>query len=1191
MTKQIIEIGSSANDGTGDTLRTGAQKINANFTELYNSIYALPAAGVGSEGTLGGVKVDGTSVVINNGVISSTIAGSVVGPASATDNAITRFNTTTGKLLQNSVVTISDLGAIVAPIASSIIPFHYDNQAGFPSAVTYHGAIAHSHADGKMYFAHGGVWLALANASDVPAAQVQSDWNAISGLGEILNKPTITAIPTQTSNAGKYLTTDGSALSWATVTGGTQVQSDWTQASNVALDYIKNKPTIPAEATWPVLNTTGSSGPQNVAIGENVHQTFTYTPGFGTVAIGYAAGRDNQGGLTVAVGWQAGQSNQSNNAIAIGYAAGQTSQEDGAVAIGAFAGNQLQGADAIAIGKYAGYNGVGVAQPDNTIFLNATGAHMGGVAAQTNSFYVAPIRDTTPTAKGMFYNATTKEITTATLATVATSGSYDDLASKPAIPSAYSATSINALSDVDTVTSVPTAGQPLVWNAVSSSWVPGSVISGSLSTLSGVTITSPVVGHVLKYNGSVWINDADAVSGGAGVGTVTNVSVASANGFSGSVATSSSTPDITIGTSITGVLRGTGTAITAATSGTDFAPGTSALTTGIVKSTTTTGALSIAVAGTDYQAPIGTISGIVKGNGANALTAAVAGTDYQAAQSVTGIVKSSGTTRSAAVAGTDYIAPYASQAANTHLAAPSGAAGTPAFRLLTSADIPSTLGATAHSGSVTLNGSANLIFTGSTSGTVTFVAGINPTIQSYTLPSAYPSITGYVLSSTTLGVLSWTNQISGVTNVSVVSANGFAATIATPSSTPAITITTSITGMLKGNATAISAAVAGTDYQAPIGTISGVVKGNGANALTAAVSGTDYQAPIGTISGLVKGNGANALTAAVAGTDYQAAQSVTGIVKSSGTTRSAAVAGTDYQAPITLTTTGSSGAATFSSNTLNIPQYVSGATAFSGLSDATSASLTVDKIYLPAITKLVVTANGSSAYRFDQYGTTDDPTIYAISGTTIAFDLGTGALSSHPFLIRTSGGTNYDTGLVHVSTAGVVTTGSSAQGKTSGTLYWKIPASTTGNYQYICSAHGLMVGTITISPPAITRTAVNGTTASLATSATGNLTITGYKGYFLYKIQISAAAWVRIYTDTASRTADAGRTELTDPTPGAGVIAEVITTGAETILISPGVMGFSNESTPSTNIELAVTNKSGGTTTITVTLTVLPLEA
>ena len=138
-----------------------------------------------------------------------------------------------------------------------------------------------------------------------------------------------------------------------------------------------------------------------------------------------------------------------------------------------------------------------------------------------------------------------------------------------------------------------------------------------------------------------------------------------------------------------------------------------------------------------------------------------------------------------------------------------------------------------------------------------------------------------------------------------------------------------------------------------------------------------------------------------------------------------------------------------------------GVTAFTGLSDVSSASLTVDKFYLPAITKLTVTANSTSAYRFDQYSTTDNPTIYAISGTTIAFDLSALTSPSHPFLIRFSGA-NYDTGLVHVTTAGVVTTGTSAQGKTSGTLYWKIPAGTFGTYGYLCSNHGGMVGTITV---------------------------------------------------------------------------------------------------------------------------------
>ena len=69
------------------------------------------------------------------------------------------------------------------------------------------------------------------------------------------------------------------------------------------------------------------------------------------------------------------------------------------------------------------------------------------------------------------------------------------------------------------------------------------------------------------------------------------------------------------------------------------------------------------------------------------------------------------------------------------------------------------------------------------------------------------------------GDATWAAAGTGtVTSVSVVSANGFAGTVATATSTPAITVSTSITGVLKGNATAISAAVAGTDYVTPTGT-------------------------------------------------------------------------------------------------------------------------------------------------------------------------------------------------------------------------------------------------------------------------------------------------------------------------------------------------------------------------------------
>lgn len=73
------------------------------------------------------------------------------------------------------------------------------------------------------------------------------------------------------------------------------------------------------------------------------------------------------------------------------------------------------------------------------------------------------------------------------------------------------------------------------------------------------------------------------------------------------------------------------------------------------------------------------------------------------------------------------------------------------------------------------------------------------------------------------GVQTWTNLdympigdgAGTVTSVSVVSANGLAGTVANATTTPAITLSTSITGILKGNGTAISAAVAGTDYVVP----------------------------------------------------------------------------------------------------------------------------------------------------------------------------------------------------------------------------------------------------------------------------------------------------------------------------------------------------------------------------------------
>ena len=123
------------------------------------------------------------------------------------------------------------------------------------------------------------------------------------------------------------------------------------------------------------------------------------------------------------------------------------------------------------------------------------------------------------------------------------------------------------------------------------------------------------------------------------------------------------------------------------------------------------------------------------------------------------------------------------------------------------------------------------------------------------------------------------------------------------------------------------------------------------------------------------------------------------------------------------------------------------------------------------------------------------------------------------------------------------------------------------------------------------------TTSSAATSGSHavdtaeNITFaTVGKSYALLKVQTSHAAWVTIYTDTTARTNDASRNEFTDPLPGTGVIAEVITTDGAGQLITPSIIGFNNDATPTENVYAKVVNKSGAVRPITVTITFVKLE-
>lgn len=155
-----------------DSVYTTTGSNSAKWSQAYTNLVTNSAAYLLSGGDISLLTTTSASwdsvYTTTNANSASWNAGNgdVLGPGIATDNAIARYNLSTGKLLQNSLVTVSDAGAIIAPGVGSVIPFYFDNQAAFPNATVYDGAIAHSHADGRMYFAHNNTWTGLSNVTD-----------------------------------------------------------------------------------------------------------------------------------------------------------------------------------------------------------------------------------------------------------------------------------------------------------------------------------------------------------------------------------------------------------------------------------------------------------------------------------------------------------------------------------------------------------------------------------------------------------------------------------------------------------------------------------------------------------------------------------------------------------------------------------------------------------------------------------------------------------------------------------------------------------------------------------------------------------------------------------------------------------------------------------------------------------------
>jgi len=165
------------------------------------------------------------------------------------------------------------------------------------------------------------------------------------------------------------------------------------------------------------------------------------------------------------------------------------------------------------------------------------------------------------------------------------------------------------------------------------------------------------------------------------------------------------------------------------------------------------------------------------------------------------------------------------------------------------------LGTTAPGSAITKDGSGNFVNTVISGGGSPLTT--KGDLYTYSTVDARLPIgtNGYVLTADSAEAtgMKWA-AVSGtgtVTSVSVVSANGFAGSVATATTTPAITLSTTITGLLKGNGTAISAATSGTDY-APATSGTSILKGNGSGGFSNASAGTDYEVPLTFSTGLTR---------------------------------------------------------------------------------------------------------------------------------------------------------------------------------------------------------------------------------------------------------------------------------------------------------------------------------------------------
>jgi len=331
-----------------------------NFTpiSLYYSTTAaaVPTAGNLVAGELAINTTDGRLYYKDTAGVVQTIAskagalGDVVGPASATDNAISRFDGTTGKIIQNSVVTIADSTGNMAGVGTI-------SSGAITSSSLTSGRVLYAGTSGLIQddadFTFNGTTVTMANDASISGLTVGKGGGAIS-TNTAVGSSALAATATGTNNVGV-----GSSALTALTSGQNNIGVG--QAALLGITTGSNNIGV-GQGTVAVATTSSD----NTAIG---HQALNSTSsGASNTAAGSGALRSNTtAAFNTAVGFQAGFSNTTGTA-------------------NSFFGSQTGYTNTTGLGNAAfGANYSGVVLP--TLYFNTTGSSNSafGIGALANN--------------------------------------------------------------------------------------------------------------------------------------------------------------------------------------------------------------------------------------------------------------------------------------------------------------------------------------------------------------------------------------------------------------------------------------------------------------------------------------------------------------------------------------------------------------------------------------------------------------------------------------------------------------------------------------------------------------------------------------------------------------------------------------------------------------------------------------